>query len=80
MKKQYKVIHVELKEPYKGRKHHYFGSKSAVYEYLTDEVVGIGLSSLWNVDLSTGEYTNSKVTIREGRLLRKRTNRGKTNT
>ena len=26
-----KVIHVELKEPYKGRRNYYFGSAAAIY-------------------------------------------------
>ena len=44
-KRQLKVIHVELKEPYNGKRHYYFGSKKAIYETLPREVVGISYES-----------------------------------
>ncbi len=72
----YKVIHVELKRPYKGRKHYYFGSKAAIYDHIPENNIGIKLESLWNVDLTNGEYENSRVIIRMGLLERKMTNRG----
>lgn len=74
--KKYKVIHVELKKPYKGRKHYYFGSKSAIYVHIPENNIGIKLESLWNVDLTNDEYENSRVIIRMGVLDRKMTNRG----
>jgi hypothetical protein len=72
----YKVIHVELKKPYKGRKHYYFGSKAAIYEHIPEKQIGIKLESLWNVDLTIKEYSNNYVIIRMGELDRKKTNRG----
>ena len=75
-KQHFKVIHIELNEPIQGKKHHYFGSKTAIYEYLTPEQVGISLESLWNVDLEAGEYKNRLCTIRMGILRRKHTLRG----
>lgn len=75
-KKMFKVIHVELKRPYKGRKHYYFGSQAAIYEHIPERYIGIKLESLWNVDLAKGEYENNYVTIRMGELDRKNTNRG----
>lgn len=77
MKQQFKVIHIELREPYNGEKHYYFGSKVAVYDSLPEDVVGIKLESLWNVNLEAGEYSNKLCTIRAGVLRRKETNRGK---
>lgn len=74
--RMYKVIHVELKRPYKGRKHYYFGSKAAIYDHIPEKNIGIKLESLWNVDLTNGEYENSRVIIRMGLLERKMTNRG----
>jgi hypothetical protein len=72
MKKQlFKVIHVELKEPYQGKKHWYFGSKAAIYDTLPLNIVGIGLDSLWQRDLDENEYTNKLCTIRMGVLIRK---------
>ncbi|HBG40252.1 MAG TPA: hypothetical protein DDW85_02410 [Porphyromonadaceae bacterium] len=71
MKQEFKVIHVELAAPYKGRKHYYFGSKAAIYHYLPEDVIGIGLKTLWNKDLKESEYTNDECTIRTGILKRK---------
>lgn len=78
MKQQRKVIHIELKQPYNGRRNYYFGSVAAIYDTLPTEIVGIGAGGLWNV-FSTGnkKYAGRLATIREGRLLSKSTNRGK---
>ncbi len=75
-KQQFKVIHIELIEPFQGKKHHYFGSKTAIYEYLTSDQIGISLESLWNIDLDAGEYKNRICIIRMGILRRKHTLRG----
>ncbi|MDH6308022.1 hypothetical protein M2451_002541 [Dysgonomonas sp. PFB1-18] len=77
MKQKFKVVHVELKKAYQGEKHYYFGSKTAIYEILPEDVVGIKKESLWNVDLEAGEYSNRLCTIRLGALRRKQTERGK---
>lgn len=77
MKQQFKVIHVEFKEPYNGKRHFYFGSKAAIYDTLPEESVGIKKESLWNVDLESEEYSNRLCTIRMGKLRRKQTERGK---
>ena len=72
MKKQlFKVIHVELKEPYQGKIHYYFGSKAAIYDTLPIQVVGIKLESLWAINLEQSEYNNKLCTIRYGILQRK---------
>ena len=76
LKQQFKVIHIELNEPYMGKKHHYFGSKAAIYEYLPEEIIGIKLESLWNMDLDKEEYKNKLCTIYMGILRRKQTARG----
>lgn len=76
MKQQFKVIHIELEIPYKDKKHYYYGSKAAIYQHLPEEIVGIKLESLWNVDLDQEEYKNRLCTIRMGTLRRKSTARG----
>lgn len=77
MKQQRKVIHVELKEPYKGKHHYYFGSVTAIYETLPLEIVGISKESLWNWNSSKGgEYTGRKAIVRYGTLHTKQSNRG----
>lgn len=32
-----KVIHVELREPYNGKRHFYFGSIAAIFDELSEE-------------------------------------------
>ena len=69
MKKQLKVIHVELKEPYEGNQHYYFGSKKAIYETLPREVVGISYQSFRaHGDIKKHPYEGRKSTIRQGIL------------
>lgn len=72
-----KVIHVELKEPYNDRRNHYFGSVAAIYDTLPVEIVGISAGALWNVFSKERKYVGRLATIREGRLVSKKTNRGK---
>ena len=74
-----KVIHVELKEPYKGRCNYYFGSAAAIYDTLPIEVVGISLATLWNRFCGADTYHGALATIRKRELLTKSTNRGKRN-
>lgn len=64
--KQRKVVHVELNEPYQGKRHWYFGSSAAIYEKLPVEIVGISLRSLWNQ--GGRKYIGKKCTIRFGVL------------
>lgn len=76
MKRQlFKVIHVELKEPYQGKNHYYFGSKAAIYDILPIQVIGIKLESLWAINLEQKEYNNKLCTIRAGILQRKERNK-----
>lgn len=77
MKQQRKVIHVELGEPYNGKRHWYFGSITAIYDILPIDVVGIAHTSLWNVLAKNGKYTTKASTIRIGVLHAKQTKRGK---
>jgi hypothetical protein len=74
-----KVIHVELKEPYKGRRNYYFGSAAAIYDTLPIEIVGISLATLWNRFCGADTYHGALATIRKRELLTKSTNRGKRN-
>jgi len=68
-KQQRKVIHVELKEPFNGKRHYYFGSKKAIYETLPREVVGISYESFRALgDIKNHPYEGRKSTIRQGVL------------
>lgn len=78
-KRQRKVIHVELKEPYNGRRNYYFGSAKAIYNTLPTEIVGISLGSLWNWFSKSNTYTGAHATIRKRDLITTPTNRGKRN-
>lgn len=75
MKRPRKVVHVELREPYLGKCHYYFGSVSAIYDVLPADVVGLSKASLWNV-LKDGEHSGRKSVIRCGLLYAKPSNRG----
>lgn len=75
-----KAYHVELKEPIDGQKHFYFGSQTAIFDILSSDQVGISLNSLLNNHkFVNGDYHNKKCTIRLGKLIRTKTNRGKNN-
>lgn len=76
MSQRFKIIHIELKDPYQDKQHYYYGSKAAIYDELPENIVGIKKESLWNVDLEKGEYKNRLCTIRFGILRRKKTDRG----
>lgn len=68
-KRQLKVIHVELREPFNGKRHYYFGSKKAIYETLPREVVGISYESFRALgDIKERPYEGRKATIRQGVL------------
>lgn len=81
MKKDQKLYHVELLEHSTlgvNKKHHYFGSISAIFETFTDEQLGIKLTSLWsNHDFDNEPYENKVCIIRKGDIKRKTSNRGK---
>ena len=77
MKQHRKVVHVELKEPCKDKRHWYFGSITAIYDILPVDVVGIAHTTLWNVLSKNGKYTTKTATIRLGVLHSRQTNRGK---
>lgn len=66
-----KIIHIELKEPYEGKRHWYFGSKSAVYDVFDKDIIGCTLPTLRTVNLTNSKYENKKCIIRQGTLHRK---------
>ena len=75
MKQKRKIVHVELKEPFRSRRHYYFGSVAAIYDFLPKDIVGISKESLWN-EQDPERYENKKVIIRYGTILTKESNRG----
>lgn len=77
MVRQRKVVHVELKEPYNGKRHWYFGSVEAIYDTIPPDIVGVAKTTLWNVFSKERKYTSKTATIRIGWLLSHSTNRGK---
>ena len=65
-----KIIHVEMREPVDGHKHFYFGSKAAVFQRFTPEMVGITYKTLRNAgSLKERPYENSLCIIRQGELI-----------
>ena len=45
-----KVIHVELREPYNGKRHFYFGSIAAIFDELSEEQIGIKCTAPQKLD------------------------------
>lgn len=75
--KQTKIYHVELREPIivngEPQKDFYFGSKAAIYGTLSPEQIGITYNYLRSkIRLDKQEYSNSKCTIRQRMLSRKK--------
>lgn len=67
------AVLVTLKQPYRGRTLWLFGGKSAIYDYLPSNVVGIAQTTLLShANLDKGIYENSLCTIQRITLYRKR--------
>ncbi|MBE6337673.1 MAG: hypothetical protein E7068_02580 [Lentimicrobiaceae bacterium] len=65
-----KVIHVEFRDPIDGKRHYYFGSKTAIFQRFTAQEIGITYSSLRNIgNIKEKPYINKLCTIREGELI-----------
>ena len=73
--KQNNVIHVELDEPYQGKKNWYFGSVAAIYQELPKEVVGAGKEWLWQCRAGKAEHRTRKATIRRSKVITKQQKR-----
>ena len=73
--KQNNVIHVELNEPYQGKKNWYFGSIAAIYQELPKDVVGAGKEWPWQCLSGKDEYRTRKATIRRSRVITKQQKR-----
>lgn len=71
-----KIFHVEFREPTDGKKHYYFGSKSAIFQRFSTDEVGITYKSLRNVgSIKEKPYINSKCTIWQGELIASQSNK-----
>ena len=73
--RQNNVIHVELNEPYQGKKNWYFGSVAAIYEELPKEVIGAGKEWLWQCLSKKSEHRTRKATIRRSKVITKQQKR-----
>jgi hypothetical protein len=62
------VIHLYFIE---SKKHHYFGSISAMFECFSRDQLGVASQTLYNT-WKDELYINEKVEIRKGRLIQKR--------
>lgn len=60
--------------------HHYFGSITAIYDLFDANTLKVSKSRLYGFALAPDKpYRNSVCTIRKGIIIRKKTNRAKTN-
>ncbi len=73
--RQNNVIHVELNEPYQGKKNWYFGSIAAIYQELPKDVVGAGKEWLWQCLRDNDEHRTRKATIRRSKVITKQQKR-----
>ena len=73
--KQNNVIHVELDEPYQGKKNWYFGFVAAIYQERPKEVVGAGKEWLWQCLAGKDEHRTRKATIRRSKVITKQQKR-----
>lgn len=65
------AVLVQLKgEPYEGRTLWLFGSKKAIYDYLPQRVLGIGLVTLQNRNITHKPYENELCLIQKLEVLR----------
>lgn len=65
-----KLYHIEFNNEIDGKRHYYFGSKSAIYQHFSTEQVGITYNTLRNLgDMSKKPYINSLCIIRQGELV-----------
>lgn len=63
-----RVYHVHLREPYNGKQDYYFGSLTAIYVNLPEDVLGVKYTSL-KAKKFTG-YENNKCVIKVDQLIR----------
>lgn len=65
------AVLVQLKgAPYKGKQVWLFGSKKAIYDYLPQRVLGIGLVTLQNRNITHQPYENELCIIQKMEVLR----------
>lgn len=75
--KEQKIIHLEFKDKViDGKNHYYFGSIAALFEMFGKEQLGISRNTLNNKESYSLPFENKHCIIREGRIHKKKTNRG----
>ena len=56
--------------------HYYFGSITAIFDFLTPEILGVCKTSLWNYGITESKpYKNKKCTIYKGVIRRTKNKR-----
>ena len=54
------VIKVMFQVPVEGKKEHYFGSLSAIYDVFSNEQIGCSLKTLWKAKIEPGKPKKTK--------------------
>lgn len=70
MNRDSKIIHVELKEPFQGKRNYYFGSVVAVFAVLPESVIGVKPTTVQRHLQNSDEYTAPGATIRRSTITR----------
>lgn len=74
MKRKTNIIHVELDEPYKGKRNWYFGSISAIFEEIPSELIGACKEYLWQTLRGKSEFRAKRAVIRKDVVITKEHN------
>lgn len=75
MEQREQIIHVELNEPFLGKKNHYFGSVSAVFDKIPVEKIGVQLRTVRKHLAEDSEYKAPGAIIRRSIINRKQQRR-----
>lgn len=70
MDKDSKIIHVELKEPFLGKKNYYFGSIVALFAVLPEDIIGVKATTIQRHLHKAEEYKAPGATIRRSTITR----------
>lgn len=73
-----KIVHLHLKIPIDNKTDFYFGSIKAIFDFVTEETIGIRYKSLTNALRGRDFYNNKHCTVRISSLITKQQTKNRT--
>lgn len=73
-----KIVHLHMKIPIDGKCDFYFGCIKAIFDFASEEVVGIKYKSLTNALRGRDFYENKHCTVRVSSLITKQQTKNRT--